>query len=231
MLKCMVMVKSKDEIQPLLVTLNKLNVEVILSKPDYSDYKVTVSAKPDLILIEMPVKRQKQLHYIQMVKQHNELKHTPIICFGNALEDRLLQGMKSIGVDHYFAKPINTNEFRALIVDYIRETTGHDHDTDSEYSPVASITDTTSQSFLNELSMAGKVMQKRRMIKNLEYYISSAIDRLEEVKHKAHISDEDLENVDLDFSLSALQNIGMEFLSFSSEFKRKNELETVECSF
>jgi HD-like signal output (HDOD) protein len=101
MIKALVMVEAQAQEMRVQHSLSALPVQIIRSRPSYANYVKTLQYAPDVIIIEIPPGNTAQMHYIQMIKQHKQMKLIPLICFGGAFPEPVLTGMRKIGIDHY----------------------------------------------------------------------------------------------------------------------------------
>jgi HD-like signal output (HDOD) protein/ActR/RegA family two-component response regulator len=83
------------------------NFNCITTTPNYSNYIKTVQYLPEFALIEFKKNSNRELYFIQMLKQHREARKIVIIGYGDPLAESLKQGILKIGVSIYFERPLN----------------------------------------------------------------------------------------------------------------------------
>jgi HD-like signal output (HDOD) protein/ActR/RegA family two-component response regulator len=93
-----------------------LPVRAIRSRPSYANYVKTLQYAPDVIVMQMPRANAAHLHYIQMVKQHRQLHTIPLLCFGYAFAQEVIDGMVKVGVDRYVPEPFDDQELVDALV-------------------------------------------------------------------------------------------------------------------
>ena len=121
MYSCMLM--SEDSVESIGIhkALERQSVNIIRSKPNYANYIKTLQYLPDLIVIELPRSYSNELNYLQMVKQHRVAREIPVYCYGAAIAQPVIVGLKKIGVNDYFPAPMDISGFVKSVVPQLKK--------------------------------------------------------------------------------------------------------------
>jgi two-component system, OmpR family, alkaline phosphatase synthesis response regulator PhoP len=93
--------------------------DLLIAKDGEEAYDLALSAKPDLIILDVVMPKLTGLEVCQKLREHDQMKATPILLVTSRGEPEHVEKGYAAGCSDYLTKPIDGVEFLAKIRDHL----------------------------------------------------------------------------------------------------------------
>jgi HD-like signal output (HDOD) protein len=106
MASVMLISENEREMQILKLAFEQKSIKVSSCTADYSNYIKILQYLPDIIFLEIPRISHTQIHFTEMIKAHKKTKFTPIVGYGDKVDDAVKKGFLDKGILYYITRPL-----------------------------------------------------------------------------------------------------------------------------
>ena len=106
---------NEREEQILRMAFEQRGVKVVISKPTYQNYVLTLQYLPDVIMMELPRICTEQVHFSSLIHKHKRTKSIPIIGYGDKIDSMVMSGIAKQGISYYLERPLKFTSIIALV--------------------------------------------------------------------------------------------------------------------
>jgi DNA-binding response OmpR family regulator len=93
--------------------------DLVIAKDGQEAYDLALSAKPDLIILDVVMPKLTGFEVCQKLRDHDQTRSTPILLVTTRGETENVEKGYAAGCSDYITKPINGVEFLAKIRDHL----------------------------------------------------------------------------------------------------------------
>lgn len=111
--------EKKRLIKSIVASFDSMAVDVLESEPTYASYLKVLQYLPAIVVIELPKTFHDQLHFLQMLKQNSSAAVIPVIGFGAHLQEKVLGGLKKIGLAEYVEEPVDVKKIDTVMLNWL----------------------------------------------------------------------------------------------------------------
>lgn len=119
MSKKILVVEDFDDIRKMMKILLELyGYEVLEAADGYEAVETAVEKRPDLIFMDIAMPSLDGIQAASVIRQHDSLKNVPILAV-TAYSDFYYEKARRAGFDEVISKPLNLNELKPLVRQYL----------------------------------------------------------------------------------------------------------------
>ncbi len=117
--------KERENLVALGKVLKQRGYTIFMAQKVEDALQILTTQTPNLILSEVlfPDSQLDGTEFLQRLREHSTLKRTPFFFISSITDKKVIHASYRLGVDHFLAKPIDTNTLLALIEGKLRIST------------------------------------------------------------------------------------------------------------
>jgi putative nucleotidyltransferase with HDIG domain len=121
MFSLMLISKNEREKQVLRQAFEQQQIKVLISEPDYPNFLNVMQYNPDAAIIELPRTCIDQLHFAGLIKKHKRTKSTPILGYGEPVDEGVKHGIANSGILLYFHRPLRFTAIMKVLLEIAKQ--------------------------------------------------------------------------------------------------------------